>query len=148
MRQRGMSDVIATLITADAMAALIAAAVYSVLAFLALLTLTLAGYAHDNGQYADAPQAVRDWYRNAQLTEAAQKRIGFKSCCAHSDVVKTTSTGRAAPTSGYWLPAGASEFQQVPPDIIHWGESAPDGQPTLFATGALPTCFYPGQSGQ
>jgi hypothetical protein len=33
---------------------------------------------------------VQAWYRNARLTEEAQKRFGFKSCCAHADVVKTS----------------------------------------------------------
>ena len=98
-------------------------------------------------EYANAPQEVQDWYRNAQLTDAAQKRFGFKSCCAHSDVVKTEF--RVDKTSGtdewYWMKDG--QWTLIPGDVIHWGESAPDQQPTLFAVGNLPTCFYPGQGG-
>jgi hypothetical protein len=98
-------------------------------------------------EYANAPQAVQDWYRNAQLTDPAQKRLGFKSCCAHSDVVKTTF--RVDKTTGndewYWLYDG--NWKLIPGDIIHWGESAPGGEPTLFAIGNLPTCFFPGQGG-
>jgi hypothetical protein len=98
-------------------------------------------------EYANAPQEVQDWYRSAQLTDAAQKRFGFKSCCAHSDVVKTEF--RVDKTSGndewYWMREG--QWTPVPGDVIHWGESAPDQQPTLFAIGNLPTCFYPGQGG-
>jgi hypothetical protein len=98
-------------------------------------------------EYANAALEVQEWYRNAQLTDAAQRRFGFKSCCAHSDVVKTAFRVDKA-TNGdawYWLKDG--QWNLIPPDIIHWGESAPDGQPTLFAIGNLPTCFYPGQGG-
>lgn len=98
-------------------------------------------------EYANAPQEVQDWYRSAQLTEPAQKRFGFKSCCAHSDVVKTEF--RVDKKSGndewYWMKDG--DWTLIPGDVIHWGESAPDQQPTLFAIGNLPTCFYPGEGG-
>jgi hypothetical protein len=98
-------------------------------------------------EYANAAPEVQQWYRDAELTDAAQRRFGFKSCCAHSDVVKTSFRVDKA-TDGdawYWLKDG--QWAQIPSDIIHWGESAPDGQPTLFAIGNLPTCFYPGQGG-
>jgi hypothetical protein len=99
-------------------------------------------------QYADAAPAVQDWYRNAQLTAAAQQRFGFKSCCAHSDVVKTrfrVDRGSGADVWQWWHDGA---WDTVPADIIHFGESAPDGQPTLFALGSTPTCFFPGDSGQ
>jgi hypothetical protein len=114
--------------------------------------LALLGFAHKANatwkpEYANAPQEAQDWYRNAQLTDSAQKRFGFKSCCAHSDVVKTTF--RVDNASGddawYWLNDG--EWHQIPSDVIHWGESAPGGEPTLFAIGNLPTCFFPGEGG-
>jgi hypothetical protein len=46
-------------------------------------------------------------------------------------------------------------WKHVPPDIIHWDESAPDGKPTLFALSeswggwppGTPTCFYPPPGG-
>jgi len=111
--------------------------------------LTFAKQAHAiwNPEYANAAPEVQEWYRKAQLTDAAQRRFGFKSCCAHSDVVKTTFRVDKA-TDGdawYWLKDG--QWALIPSDIIHWGESAPDGQPTLFAIGNLPTCFYPGEGG-
>jgi hypothetical protein len=104
-------------------------------------------YATWKPEYANAAPEVQEWYRNAQLTDAAQRRFGFKSCCAHSDVVKTTFRVDKA-TDGdewYWLKDG--QWNLIPSDIIHWSENAPDGQPTLFAIGNLPTCFYPGQGG-
>jgi hypothetical protein len=119
------------------------------LALVLLIFMNLARNAHATWkpEYANAPPEVQNWYRAAQLTEAAQKRFGFKSCCAHSDVVKTSFRVDKA-TAGdqwYWLKDG--EWIQVPSDIIHWGESAPDRQPTLFAVGSLPTCFFPGEGG-
>lgn len=98
-------------------------------------------------EYANAPQEVKDWYRNAQLTEAAQKRFGFKSCCAHSDVVKTEFRVDKASGSDEWYWLSDGQWSRIPGDIIHWGESTPDLQPTLFALGNLPTCFFPGQGG-
>jgi hypothetical protein len=56
-------------------------------------------------EYATQPLDVQQWYRNAELTKAAQIRFPFKKCCDHSDVVKTklnvnkTSTG----DEWYWL---------------------------------------------
>lgn len=116
-------------------------------ALLLAVGLASAARAEWKAEYANAPQAVQDWYRNAQLTNSAQKRFGFKSCCAHSDVVKTQF--RVDTSSGddewYWLRDG--QWSLIPGDIIHWGESAPGGLPTLFAIGNLPTCFFPGEGG-
>lgn len=100
-------------------------------------------------QYADADPAVQDWYRNAELTPAAQEKFHFKSCCAHSDVVKTKF--RVNKTNGadeWWYLDADNQWQKIDDDLIHWGESAPDGQPTMFAIGSMPTCFWPGASGQ
>ena len=65
--------------------------------------------------------------------------ISSTSCCAHSDVVKA-SFRVSKVTNG-------DEWNLIPRDIIHGGESAPDRQPTLFAIGNLPTCFFPGEGG-
>ena len=42
-------------------------------------------------------------------------------------------------TPGHW--------KRIPPDVIHWGVSAPGGLPTLFVFGTQETCFYPGTGG-
>lgn len=99
-------------------------------------------------EYASNPPEVQDWYRNAELTEAAQRRFPFKKCCDHADVVRTQF--RVAKTSGaedewWWLDAGT--WRRIPPDIIHWGKAAPGGQPTLFVYAGRETCFFPGDSG-
>lgn len=110
-------------------------------------------YARDLGQWTNEPATVRDWYERAVLTKEAQKRLGFVGCCKYADVVKTkfrvdTSSGAA---HWFYLDPKSGQFEQIPDDIIHWTEQAPDNQPTLFAlsepfgqwpVGTL-TCFYP-----
>lgn len=98
-------------------------------------------------EYASQSPEVQQWYRNAELTEAAQQRFPFKKCCDHSDVVKTQF--RVNKSSGgdewYWL--DGQTWRRIPPDIIHVDEYAPDGQPTLFVYEGRETCFFPGSSG-
>jgi len=98
-------------------------------------------------EYANVPQSVQDWYKRAELTPKAQLRFPFKSCCAHSDVVRTQF--RVNKTDGrdewYWL--DGKDWRRIPDDIIHWGETAPDKQPTLFVYDGHETCFWPGDSG-
>ncbi len=38
-------------------------------------------------------------------------------------------------------------WKRIPPDIIHWDQTAPGGQPTLFVYSGKETCFFPGDSG-
>jgi hypothetical protein len=122
-------------------------------ALAALLALACTGCvprmasARDFGQWASQPQEIRDWYKNAELTPEAQKRFPFKKCCDNADVVRTNF--RVDKTSGadewFWL--DGETWKRIPPDIIHWGESAPDGRPTLFVYSGKETCFFPGESG-
>lgn len=102
-------------------------------------------------EYAQLPPDVRDWYEKAELTPAAQKRFGFKSCCAHSDVVKTQfrvnkADGVKYPVDEWWWLNG-SVYERVPDDIIWWDKTAPSGLPTLFAVQGKPTCFFPPEGG-
>lgn len=101
-------------------------------------------------EYASAPQHVRDWYENAELTPAAQRRFNFLKCCDQSETVKTKF--RVDRSSGadqwFWLNPDTGAYEQVPPDIIHWGKSGPEGQAVLFVFASQPTCFFPPQSGQ
>ena len=98
-------------------------------------------------EYADAPQQVQDWYRDAELTPKAQMRFPFKKCCDHADVVKTQF--RVDRVSGgdawYWL--DGDSWRRIPDDIIHWGQTAPSRQPTLFVYQGKETCFWPGEPG-
>jgi len=52
------------------------------------LTMMLPAPARWKPGYAELPQSVRDWYKEQELTLAAQEVFHFKSCCANSDVVR------------------------------------------------------------
>jgi hypothetical protein len=103
--------------------------------------------ATDNGQWAGQPAAERAWYSNATLTPAAQKRLGWAMCCDHSDVVHTKFRVNKTTGADEWWWLDGDTWKLVPADVIHWGESAPGGQPTLFVFEGEPTCFYPGDGG-
>ena len=98
-------------------------------------------------EYALLPPEVRAWYQNAELTPAAKARLHFEKCCDHSDVVKTKFRVNRNNGEDEWEWLDNGEWKVVPPDIIHVGESAPNGEPTLFVWQGKPTCFYPGQGG-
>ena len=98
-------------------------------------------------EYAQLPQAVRDWYTQAQLTESAQKRFPYKRCCDHADVIKTQFRVNKDSGEDEWYYFVDGDWKRIPPDVIHWGETAPDKQPTLFVYQGHETCFYPGDGG-
>lgn len=106
-------------------------------------------------QYASAPAAVQQWYRDAVLTPAAHARLGFAGCCDGADVVKAQFRFGSADGKPAWFFLRDGAWLRIPDDIIHWDESAPDNKPTLFALrepfGAVPagtlTCFYPPSGG-
>jgi hypothetical protein len=98
-------------------------------------------------EYASQPAEVQAWYQNAELTPEAQKRFPWKKCCSHADVVKTRFNVNRT-TAGYeWFWLDGETWRRVPADIIHWGETAPGGEPTLFVYAGKETCFYPGDGG-
>lgn len=118
--------------------------IYAALALAGALSL---GHARDLGQWAGQPPEVRDWYRDAELTLAARQRFPFVKCCTQSDVVRTQfRVDKVSGADAWWWRDGET-WKRVPDDIIHWGEHAPDGQPTLFVFLGKETCFFPGDSG-
>ncbi len=98
-------------------------------------------------EYANQPFEVQQWYRNAELTKAAQTRFPFKKCCDHSDVVKTKFNVNKTSSGDEWYWLDGDSWRRIPDDIIHWQEHAPNGQPTLFIYNGKETCFFPGDSG-
>jgi hypothetical protein len=96
-----------------------------------------------DGRYANVDPAVREWYRTRTLTPEAQQRFGYKSCCDAGDVVLT----KFRPEGDRWLWLNVDKWQVVPPDIIHYGEVTPTGEPVLFVVGGNPVCFFPGAGG-
>lgn len=118
------------------------------LAALALAgTLSLA-QARDLGQWTDQTPEVREWYRNAEVMPAARGRIHFVKCCDNADVVRTKFAVNKTDGGDEWFYEDApGHMKRIPDDIVHWGETAPDGQPTLFVYDNKETCFYPGDGG-
>src|ERR1700761_2448026 len=72
---------------------------------LVVLALVAQVQARWKPEYANQPPEVQAWYRNAELTEAAQARFPFKKCCDHADVVKTkfNVNRTTAGDEWYWL---------------------------------------------
>jgi hypothetical protein len=99
-------------------------------------------------EYASNPPEVQAWYQAAELTEAARNRFPFKKCCDHSDVVKTKFIVNKSDGGDEWFYEDEPDhWKRIPPDVIHWGESAPRGKPTLFIYSGKETCFFPGDPG-
>lgn len=120
---------------------------------LACLTVYEARHAHgrDNGQWEQVDPAVRNWYDTREITDATQKRLGvqWKSCCKHADVVRSQFRVNKADGEDEWFyMTDAGAWKRIPPDIIHWDEHAPDGQPTLFVDSTRgELCFFPPDGG-
>lgn len=100
-------------------------------------------------EYAAAPQAVQDWYKNAELTKEAQSRFHFTKCCDKSEVVHSQFRVNKTDAADEWFyEVSPGVWKRVPPDIIHWGETAPNGLPTLFVLpSGSETCFFPSDGG-
>lgn len=92
-----------------------------------------------DGRYANSPN--KDWYQKAETTLRSRARLGFDSCCAHSDVVKTRFRV-ASDGSDDWEYLDGNTWREVPPDIIHHDRSAPGGEPVMFAILGIPVCFF------
>ena len=43
----------------------------------------------------------------------------------------------------YYKTPEMAEYKRIPNDIIHWGETAPYGLPTLFVYNGEEICFWP-----
>jgi hypothetical protein len=112
-----------------------------------LLALSVQAQATWKPEYASSAPEIRAWYQNAELTDAAKVRFPFKKCCDHSDVVKTRFTVNKTTSGDEWFWLDGEQWRRIPPDIIHWDETAPSGQPTLFVYSGKETCFFPGDSG-
>jgi hypothetical protein len=113
----------------------------------ATFAIVLINFARADDLWSQSPN--RSWYNGATLTDAARKRFPFEKCCDHADVVRTKFTVNKT-TKGddwFWLNPRTTRWEQVPPDIIHYYDRAPDGQPTLFVYNGDPTCFYPPDGG-
>lgn len=115
----------------------------------ALLLVPPPALATWKAEYADQPPEVQQWYRDQQLTPQAYERFNhqFKSCCSHSDVVKTKFNVNRTTAGDEWFWLDNGKWRRIPDDVIHWEERAPNKQPTLFIYQGKETCFFPGDGG-
>src|SRR5262249_32092895 len=67
-------------------------------------------------EYANQPFEVQQWYRNAELTRAAQTRFPFKKCCDHSDVVKTKFNVNKTSAGDEWYWLDGDKWRRIPDD--------------------------------
>lgn len=117
----------------------------SIVAAAMLCLLGIAAHAEWKPEYANSSPEIRAWYSNAKITDRARHRFPWNNCCDHADVVKAKFGVRKTDHGDEWSyrMTDADEWRVIPEDIIHWGESAPGGQPTLFVYQGRETCFYP-----
>jgi hypothetical protein len=114
-----------------------------------ILVLAFATQSHARWkpEYENQPAEVQEWYRNAEVTEAAQQRFPFKKCCDNADVVRTKFNVNRTNAGDEWFWLDGETWRRIPDDIIHWDKRAPNGQPTLFVYSGKETCFFPGDGG-
>jgi hypothetical protein len=108
----------------------------------ALLAIVTAAHARDDGRFAQADPAWRDWFRS--LNAPSNKHI---SCCDESDCLRTevemTPRGyRARTPDGQWI--------DVPELAILYDRGNPTGAPVLCTAGNARDgwrvlCFVPGE---
>jgi len=102
-------------------------------------------------EYALNSPEINQWYKDQQLNPATWERLGSPSwhgCCEKGDVFKTQFRVGEDRSDQWFYLSKEGTWKQVPPDIIHWGQHAPNGLPTLFIywTGQE-LCFYPPEEG-
>jgi hypothetical protein len=114
-------------------------------------------------EFGKSSDAVIAWFRSAQPTPAAQARLGFHSCCDHSDRFLTQFKVSKVDGSDQWFYLAGDKWLPIPSDVVHTEgiippaghEKDPDflqleTEGILFiypATNGQPTCFWPPQSG-
>jgi hypothetical protein len=114
------------------------------LAYLTLSLFVVSG-AKADWDGVKGPHSV--WYEKQEINPEAIKRLGisWKSCCNHSDVVKTRFRVDRTTYEDEWWYLDGNTWRKVPADIVHWNDPTPDGQPVLFVYQGIPT--YTGATG-
>lgn len=119
-----------------------------ILAFGFTLLVGSQGWARWKDEYAQLPQAARDWFRNAELTQAARKRLnGWKKCCDHADWFRTQFKPGAT-TDEWYYEYEPGQWKRIPQDIIHYEHDPrmPEEirrEGVLFIYNGTETCFWP-----
>jgi hypothetical protein len=115
------------------------------------IVVCFAGFAHARWkpEYANMPAEIRAWYAQAQTMPDSRprKEKGYVGCCNHGDVVDAQFETKKTPSGyveeWYYKTPEMAEYKRIPNDIIHWGEAAPYGLPTLFVYNGEEICFWP-----
>jgi hypothetical protein len=122
-----------------------------VIAGIIVLVMGTFAHAHWNEKYAQNSREVRDWFKAQKMNPATKERLHkqWNGCCENGDVFRTQFRLNKTNGDDEWWYEKDGKSKQVPPDTIHWGQHAPDGQPTLFiyAVTGEELCFYPGEEG-
>lgn len=92
------------------------------------------------------------WFENAQTTDAAAKRFGWRSCCSHSDRFVTQFKPSKDGEHWYYQRTDKS-WIEIPDDIIHWEDDPTmpeqlkrEGVLFIYQTTGQLTCFWPPQT--
>jgi hypothetical protein len=112
-------------------------------------------------EYGASPPAVQSWFRQAQVTQEAQKRIHFQNCCDQSDRFDTQFRVDRNTAGDSWYFREGDKWVRIPDDVIHYDQiraanPKDDALPefeqmrregVLFIYGGKPTCFWPPEGG-
>lgn len=99
--------------------------------------------------YATASEAEKRWFQNAQTTPEAFNRLGWHSCCSHSD--RYVTSFRPSKDGEHWYYQRVdNSWGEIPDDIIHW-ENDPkmpeqlrrEGVLFIYQSSGALTCFWP-----
>jgi len=110
-------------------------------------SIVIATRVHGHDMPGATPQ-MQEWYKNAKTNPEARPTFTspWTLCCNHAEVIPVKDI--IFPTSEHgWQWNDEGVVKNIPDVIIHWSESAPDNQPTLFVYLGQMTCFYPPQGG-
>jgi hypothetical protein len=70
----------------------------------------------------------------------------WAKCCNHAEVIDAKFIIRPDGKDGSrWNDNGV--IRDIPAEIIHWEDSAPDNKPMLFVYSEVMTCFFPPSGG-
>jgi hypothetical protein len=120
-------------------------------ALLALSSCQEPAWARWKPEYAQLSPSIQQWYKDAVMTPETKERLhtSFSGCCDEGDVVKDAEfklvPGNTTTEDRWYYRRPGTQWKEIHPDTIHWGESAPDGKSTLFIYNASgqELCFYP-----
>ena len=111
-------------------------------------------------EYDTASEAIMTWFRRAQPTKEAAARLGFSSCCEHSDRFVTKFKVSKVGGTDEWFYQDGNRWILIPQDVIHTEgiippkghENDPDflqlkAEGVLFVYNGTPTCFWAPEGG-